>query len=150
MIRSAASFDTIVVGARSDCPKAAPMMRLSASVGSSPCSRRRCFWIPLISICRVLVPSGTGWASEPPLRTRSSSMPRSAARAARPTSSIRVFNPSSSSMTVSGTTMSTASKALKQSGSAINTEVSSTTRARCSTAAPMSRSTAGSVRRSVR
>ena len=53
-------------------------------------------------------------------------------------------------MTVSGTTMSTASKALKQSGSAINTEVSSTTRARCSTAAPMSRSTAGSVRRSVR
>ena len=77
-------------------------------------------------------------------------MPRSAARAARPTSSIRVFRPSSSSMTVSGTTMSTASKALKQSGSAISTEVSSTTRARCSTAAPMSRSTAGSVRRSVR
>ena len=30
LIRSAASFDTIVVGARSDCPRAAPMMRLSA------------------------------------------------------------------------------------------------------------------------
>ena len=41
---------------------AAPMMRLSATLGSSPCSIRRCFWMPLISICTVPSPWGTGAA----------------------------------------------------------------------------------------
>ena len=47
--------------------------------------------MPLISIRIVPSPTGTGSASEPPCRTRSSSIVRSAARAARPTSSGRVF-----------------------------------------------------------
>ncbi len=62
-----------------------------------------------LDLQRSLDPSGTGSASEPPLRMRSSSIVRSAARAARPTSSGRFFRPSSSSMTVSGMTTSTSS-----------------------------------------
>ena len=72
---------------------------------------------------------GTGSASEPPWRTRSSSIVRSAVRAARPTSSGRVFRPSSSSTTVSGMTTSTSSNDVTHAGSAMSTEVSSTTAA---------------------
>jgi hypothetical protein len=87
--------------------------------------------MPLISICRLLSPpSGTGSASEPPCRTRSSSIVRSAMRAARPTSSGRVFNPSSSSTTVRGITTSWPSNDVTQHGSAIKTDVSSTIRVR--------------------
>ena len=55
---------------------------------------------------------------------------RSAVRAARPTSSGRVFSPSSSSTTVSGITTSTSSNAVTHAGSAISTDVSSTIRVR--------------------
>ena len=130
LIRRAASLDTIVVGPRSAWPRAAPMMRLSELAGSSPCSTRRCLRIPLISICRLPPPSGTGSASEPPWRTRSSSIVRSAVRAARPTSSGRVFNPSSSSTTVSGITTSLSSNDVTHDGSAMSTDVSRTTRVR--------------------
>ena len=70
----------------------------------------------------------------PPWRTRSSSRVRSAVRTARPTSSGRVLSPSSSSTTVSGTTTSPSSNSSTHVGSAINTEVSSTRRIRCSVA----------------
>ena len=86
--------------------------------------------MPLISIWIVPSPTGTGSASEPPCRTRSSSSVRSAARAARPTSSGRVFNSSSSSMTVSGTTTSLSPNEWTHAGSAISTDVSSTIRVR--------------------
>ena len=91
--------------------------------------------MPLSSICRLPPPTGTGSASEPPWRTRSSSIERSAARAARPTSSGRVFRPSSSSTTISGITTSTPSNEVTHDGSAMRTDVSSTTlvrTARCS------------------
>ena len=135
-MRSAASFDTTIVCACAACPSAAPMMRLSGTFGSSPCSIRRCFWMPLISIRIVPSPTGTGSASEPPCRTRSSSSVRSAARAARPTSSGRVFNSSSSSTTVSGTTTSLSPNEWTHAGSAISTDVSSTIRVRVGAAAP--------------
>ena len=78
-------------------------------------------------------PIATGSASVPPLRIRSSSIDRDAARAERPTSSGRFFSPSSSSMTVSGTTRSTSAKDPMQPGSAISTEVSRTVRRRSPT-----------------
>ena len=78
--------------------------------------------MPLISMRRVAAsgasPSWTGSASEPPARIRYSSIVRSAVRAARPTSSGRVFRLSSSSMTVSGMTTSTLRNPWKQVGSA--------------------------------
>jgi hypothetical protein len=136
LIRSAASFDTIVVGEIRAWPSAAPMIRLSGSDGSRPCSTRRCFCTPLISICTVpeasWSPIGTGSASDPPARTRNSSIVRSAVLAARPTSSGRPFSPSSSSITVIGMTTSTSPKPAKHPGSPISTEVSSTSRARTS------------------
>ena len=70
------------------------------------------------------------WASEPPWRTRRSSIVRRAVRAARPTSSSRVFRPSSSSTTISGITTSASSNVVTHPGSAIRTDVSSTTRRR--------------------
>ncbi|MEJ7722089.1 MAG: hypothetical protein WKF58_17420 [Ilumatobacteraceae bacterium] len=86
--------------------------------------------MPLISICNVDVPKTAGSASEPPLLRRSSSSLRSAARAARPTSSGRRFRPSSSSITVSGMTRSTSLNESMQPGSAMSTDVSSTIRVR--------------------
>lgn len=71
---------------------------------------------------------GVGSLSEPPALRRKSSIARSALRAARPTSSIRVFSPSSSSITVNGITIAQFGKLVRQFGSAIKTEVSSTTR----------------------
>ena len=71
---------------------------------------------------------GVGSLSEPPALRRKSSIARSALRAARPTSSIRVFKPSSSSITVNGITIAQFGKLVRQFGSAIKTEVSSTTR----------------------
>ncbi len=60
------------------------MMRLSGTAGSRPCSTRRCFWIPLISIWTVPSPTATGSASDPPCLTRRSSIARSAVRAGAP------------------------------------------------------------------
>ena len=60
LMRSAASLDTIVVGAICAWPSAAPMIRLSGSAGSRPCSISRCFWTPLISICSVPASSSVG------------------------------------------------------------------------------------------
>lgn len=71
---------------------------------------------------------GVGSLSEPPALRRRSSIARSALRAERPTSSIRVFNPSSSSITVNGITIAQFGKLCRQFGSATKTEVSSTTR----------------------
>ena len=71
---------------------------------------------------------GVGSFNEPPALRRSSSIDRSALRADLPTSSIRAFNPSSSSITVKGMTIAQFGKQLKQFGSATSTEVSSTTR----------------------
>ena len=88
----------------------------------------------------VPLPVETGWASEPPCLTRSSSIVRSAVRAARPTSSGRVLSPSSSSTTVSGTITSTSSNSSTHVGSAINTDVSSTSRVRCPVARSVARS----------
>ena len=116
----------------SDWPIAAPMMRLSGTTASRPCSARRSCCTPLTSMCRVAdsgsSDSGVGSASEPPARRRSSSMLRRAVRAARPTSSMRVLRPSSSSTTVSGITTAQPAKACIDMGSAISTEVSSTIR----------------------
>ena len=92
--------------------------------------------MPLSSICRLPSPIGTGSASEPPWWTRSSSIERSAARAARPTSSGRVFRPSSSSTTIRGITTSTPSNEVTQVGSAIRTDVSSTTLVRNARSSP--------------
>ena len=121
------------------------MIRLSGLAGSRPCSTSRCFCTLLISICSVHDPIGIGSASVPPLLMRSSSIARSAVRADRPTSSRRFLRPSSSSITVSGTTRSTSVKVPMQPGSAISTEVSRT--ARCLTAVAGRLSTRG--RRSV-
>lgn len=71
---------------------------------------------------------GVGSFSEPPALRRRSSIARSALRADRPTSSIRVFSPSSSSITVNGMTIAQSGKLCRQFGSATKTEVSSTTR----------------------
>ncbi len=133
LIRRAASLLIMVVGPKSDCPIAAPMMRLSGTLGSSPCSTSRCLRMLLISIWSVAVPLpvGTGVASEPPWATRSSSRVRSAVRAARPTSSGRALSPSSSSTTVSGTITSASWNSRTHVGSAIRTDVSTTSRVRC-------------------
>ena len=149
-MRSAASFDTIV--------RRCPLGLSEGGADDAVVGQRRVE--PVLEEAVLLdpvdldlqacsVPSGTGSASDPPLRTRSSSM-----RAQRgPGGAADVVDPCLQPVEllddVSGTTMSTPSKTLKQTGSAISTEVSSTTRARCRTAPPMSRSTAGSVRRSV-
>ena len=134
LMRSAASLDTTHVGPYICWPRAAPMIRLSGTEGSRPCSINRCFCTPLISIFTVLAdepsPTGVASASEPPALTRSSSSVLSAVRAARPTSSTRLFNPSSSSITVSGMTTSAPTKLDRQDGSATRTEVSSTIRVR--------------------
>jgi hypothetical protein len=132
LMRRAASLLIIVVGPKSDWPIAAPMIRLSGTAGSSPCSTSRCLRMLLISICSVVepLPVGTGAASEPPWATRSSSSVRSAVRAARPTSSVRLLSPSSSSTTVSGITTSASANSSTQVGSAIRTEVSTTSRVR--------------------
>ena len=130
LMRSAASFETIVVRRdRTAWPSAAPMMRLSGTAGSRPCSMSRCFWMPLISICTVPLADRHRLGERAAvLRSRSSSIARSAVRAARPTSSGRVFRLSSSSITVSGMTSATSPNVARQCGSAISTEVSSTTR----------------------
>ncbi len=108
LMRNAASFDTSVVGAELAWPSAAPIIRLSGFSGSIECSMRMCFWTPFNSIRTVppSVPTGTGAAIDPPAEFRRSSIARNAARAARPASSGRVFSPSSSSITMSGMTMS--------------------------------------------
>ena len=107
------------------------MIRLSELVGSRPCSTQQVLLDPVeLDLQGSPSPSGTGSASEPPWRTRRSSIVRSAVRAARPTSSGRVFRPSSSSTTISGITTSTPSNDVTHAGSAIRTEVSTTTRVR--------------------
>ncbi|CAB4757460.1 unannotated protein [freshwater metagenome] len=120
------------VGEIAAWPKAAPIILLSGTFGSSPCSINRWFCIPFTSICTVplvLVPLiGVGSFSEPPALRRRSSIDRRALRADLPTSSIRVFKPSSSSMTVNGMTIAQFGKEVKQFGSATSTEVSKTTR----------------------
>ena len=80
--------------------------------------------MPLASVPLI----GVGSFSEPPALRRRSSIDRNALRAERPTSSIRVFKPSSSSITVSGMTIAQFGKEFKQFGSATSTEVSRTTR----------------------
>ena len=102
---------------RSSSELTCPVPRASSvsSVGASPLRR-------------------TGLAREPPADWRMSSSRRSAARAARPTSSGRLFNPSSSSTTVSGMTIAQLGYAERQFGSAIRTDVSRTTRVRCAVA----------------
>jgi hypothetical protein len=60
--------------------------------GSRPCSRISLRWRPFVSI-RSVPPlgSGTGWRMSPSFAVRSSSMARITARAARPTSSMRLL-----------------------------------------------------------
>ncbi len=136
------------VGAIFDCPRAAPMMRLSGTDGSSPwCSRRsRSTWFT--SMCNVpesgSLDNGVGSAREPPARRRNSSTLRSAVRADRPTSSMRVFRLSSSSTTVRGITTAHPGNACIDIGSAINTDVSSTMRCGTSDRATPFRSVATS------
>ena len=105
------------------------MMRLSGLAGSSPCSTSRCLLDAVdLDLQAAVAPIGTARRAS---RRGGRGAPRSCAarvRAARPTSSGRVLRPSSSSMTVSGTTTSTPSNEVTQDGSAISTEVSSTTR----------------------
>ena len=88
--------------------------------------------MPLTSIWTVPLESlpftGVGSLREPPALRRRSSIERRALRAERPTSSIRVLSPSSSSMTVSGMTIAQLGKLCRQFGSATKTDVSSTTR----------------------
>ena len=82
LMRRAASFDTMRVGATWACPSAAPMIRLSALSGSRPCSIRRCRWMPLTSMRKVpprgSSVSGTASTNEPPAAVRNSSMVRRA------------------------------------------------------------------------
>ena len=132
LMRRAASFDTRQVGAILAWPMAAPMMRLSGTCGSSPWCSRRSRSTLFTSMCRVPESgssvSGVGSANDPPAWRRSSSMLRNAVRAARPTSSMRVFRLSSSSTTVSGITTAQPANACIDVGSAISTDVSSTMR----------------------
>ena len=153
LIRSAASFDTTRTAPSRAWPRAAPMMRLSATAGSRPCSINRPRWMPLTSMHTVPPRSSTvsGSASEPPARRRRSSSARRAARADRPTSSWRVFKPSSSSTTVRGTTTAQPAKDARHPGSATRTEVSSTTRSTtpsgtCPVPPPALRSSSSSAR----
>ncbi len=107
LMRSAASFDTTTVGPCERWPRAAARMRLSALVGSSPLAATSSIIRPLVSMRSVPPPgSCTAWRMSPPLAMRSSSIVRITARAARPTSSMRVLCWSSSSTTTSGMTAS--------------------------------------------
>ncbi len=87
-------------------------MRLSFFVGSRPCSRISLRCRPFVSMRNVPpLGSATGVRMSPPLATRSSSIERITARAARPTSSSRDLCWSSSSTTTSGITVSAPGKA---------------------------------------
>ena len=135
-MRSAASLDTIVVGPRSVWPRAAPMMRLSELVGSRPCSTRRCFWIAVeldLQAARRGRPAPARRAS----RRGARAGPRwCAARPGRPARRRRAGSSARRAprRRSAGSRRRRRRTSVTHDGSAIRTDVSSTTRVRMATA----------------
>ena len=128
LMRSAASLDTIVVGPSPAWPSAAPMMRLSGTSTSRPCSISRCFWMPLISICSVPSPTRHRFGERAAVQD-AQLLDRAQRGASRPAD---VVGPGLQAVELlddrERDDTSTSPNVCTQCGSAISTEVSSTIR----------------------